>query len=170
MDAAVVFFFQVDALDFRSEARQFIEAFFQSLEVLDGRMGPAFTRDDAEDSWRIGQGPFQGNAAFDFIEGHEFALATDKGVLRFLGIHGVFREVLAAEKLLLQVLDVPRFIEIVHFLAKLANRIAGIAVRMRVVDAEEDFLHGYIVIDEAFKSNQLGHEKAHLIFIFSRCQ
>ena len=170
MDAAVVFFFQVDALDFRGETWQFIKAFFQSLEVLDGRMGPAFARDDAEDARRIGQGPFEGNAAFDFIEGHEFALATDKGVLRFLGIHGVFWEVLAAEKFLLQVLDVPRFIEIVHFLAKLANRIAGIAVRMRVVHAEEDFLHGDVMVNEAFEADQLGYEEAHLILVFSRCQ
>lgn len=87
-----------------------------------------------------------------------------------MSIHGVFREVLAAEKFLLQVLDVPCLIEIVHFLAKLADRIACIAVRMRVVDAEKDFLHGYIVIDEAFKPNQLRDEKAHLILIFSRCQ
>ena len=74
MDATIIFFFQVDALDFRGEARQFIEAFFQGLEVLDGRMGPAFARDDAEDAWRIGQGPFQGNAAFDFIERYQFSL------------------------------------------------------------------------------------------------
>ena len=170
MDAAVVFFFQVDALDFRSEARQFIESIFKGLEILDCRMGPAFTRYDAEDAWRIGQRPFEGDTAFDFIEGHQFSLTADKGVLCILGPHSVFREILAAEKFLLQVLDVPCLIEIVHFLAKLADCIAGIAVRMRVVDAEKDFLHGYIVIDEAFEADQLGHEKAHLILIFSRCQ
>ena len=133
-------------------------------------MGPAFTRDDAEDARRIGQGPFQGDTSFDFIERYQFSLTADESILRILSIHGVFREVLAAEKFLLQVLDVPCLIEIVHFLAKLADCIACIAVRMRVVDAEKDFLHGYIVIDEAFKSNQLGHEKTHLILIFCRRQ
>ena len=130
MDASIVFFFQIDALDFRGEARQFIEAFFQGLEILDCRMGPAFARDDAEDARRVRQGPFQGDAAFDFIEGHQLTLAADESVLRILGIHGVFRQAFPTEEFLLQVLDVPRLIEIMHFLTELANRIAGVAVRM----------------------------------------
>lgn len=41
---------------------------------------------------------------------------------------------------------------------------------MGVVDTEEDFLHGNVVIDEAFKADQLGDEEAHLILIFCRRQ
>ena len=41
---------------------------------------------------------------------------------------------------------------------------------MGIVDAEEDFLHGDVVIDETFKADQLRHEEAHLILIFGRCQ
>ena len=57
-----------------------------------------------------------------------------------------------------------------HFLAKLADCIACIAVRMRVVHAEEDFLHGDVMVNEAFEADQLGYEEAHLILVFSRCQ
>lgn len=63
-----------------------------------------------------------------------------------------------------------RFIKIVHFLAKASYRIAGIAVGMGIVDAEEDFLHGDVVVDEAFEADQLGYEEAHLVLIFCRCQ
>ena len=93
-------------------------------------MGPAFARDDAEDARRVRQSAFEGDAAFDFIEGHQLTLAADESVLRILGIHGVFRQVFPTEEFLLQVLDVPRLIEIMHFLTELANRIAGVAVRM----------------------------------------
>ena len=62
------------------------------------------------------------------------------------------------------------FIKIMHFLTKPAYRITGIAVGMGIVDAEEDFLHGNVVIDEAFKADQLGYEKTHFILIFCRRQ
>ena len=101
MNAAVIFFFQIDALDFRGKARQFIQSFFEGLEILDRRLRPAFARYDAEDARRIGQGSFKGDAAFDVVQGNQFALAANKGMMRILRTHGVFREVFPAEQFFL---------------------------------------------------------------------
>ena len=55
--------------------------------------------------------------------------------LRFLRRHDVFGEIVAAEQLLLQILYISRLVEIVHFLAELLDRVAGVACRMGVVHA-----------------------------------
>ena len=93
-------------------------------------MGPAFARDDAEDARRVRQSAFEGDAAFDFIEGHQLTLAADESVLRIPGHSWRIPASIPDGRVSLQVLDVPRLIEIMHFLTELANRIAGVAVRM----------------------------------------
>lgn len=101
MDAAIVLFFQIDALDFRGKSGKFVKAFFKGLEILNSRLRPAFARYDAEDARRIRQGAFQGDAALDIVESNQFALAADEGVMSFLGAHDVFREVFLAEQFFL---------------------------------------------------------------------
>ena len=86
MDAAIVLFFQIDALDFRGKSGKFVKAFFKGLEILNSRLRPAFARYDAEDARRIRQGAFQGDAALDIVESNQFALAADEGVMSFLGL------------------------------------------------------------------------------------
>ena len=101
MDAAIVLFFQIDALDFRGKSGKFVKAFFKGLEILNSRLRPAFARYDAEDARRIRQGAFQGDAALDIVESNQFALAADEGVMSFLGAQDLFREVFLAEQFFL---------------------------------------------------------------------
>ena len=91
-------------------------------------------------------------------------------MLRFLRRHDVFGEIVAAEQLLLQILYISRLVEIVHFLAELLDRVAGVACRMGVVHAQEDFLHGHVVVDKPFESDELRRQEAELIPVFRRRQ
>ena len=56
--------FHVDALDFRGEAGEGVDAVYQVHEVMDGGFGPPFSGVDAEDARGIGEGAFEGDAAF----------------------------------------------------------------------------------------------------------
>ena len=61
------------------------------------------------------------------------------------------------------------FVEIMHFLAKLANGIASVFFFVCTVNGREYFSHRCVFVNQFFKANQLGNKVVHLRFVFCRC-
>ena len=116
----------IDALDFRSEARELIDAFDEIEEVGDCGLGPTFARMYAENAWRIWESAFKSDAAFRFGEVDEIAVASHVFELCFLRIHHIFWEVVSEEELLLQGGYFAVFVEIMHFLAQTADGVSSV--------------------------------------------
>ena len=70
----------------------------------------------------------------------------------------------------MQILDIPVFKEVVHFLTKLPQRISRIAAGVFIIYAQQDFLHRNIIIHEPFEADKLARKKAEFILVFCRCQ
>ncbi len=139
-------------------------------EVVHGGAGPHFAGVDAEDAGGIGEGAFQGDAAFRLLQVDEFAVAADVFAFRFDGAHGVGREVVFEKQFPLQVRHISFFIEIVHFLAELSDGVALVVGLVVFIDQGQHFLHGRVFVDEGFKAHQRIHQTFHFLFRLCRRQ
>ena len=86
--------------------------------------------------------------------------------MRLLRIERAAREVVAAEHVLLELLDVARLVEVVHFLAEASNRVAVIALFIGVVDRRQHDFERRIRIEILLKARNLRDEMLHLRHVF----
>lgn len=93
----------------------------------------------------IGEGAFEGDAAFCVFQVYEFSFAAKVFSFCFSWAHGVGRQVVLVEELLLQGGHVSFFVEIVHFLAEFPDGIAFVVCFIGVVYLGQYFFHGGIL-------------------------
>ena len=72
------------------------------------------------------------------------------------------------EEVFLKGEDFSILIKIMHFLAKLADRISFVFVFVGFIDGRKHFSHRSIFINQLFKTDQFGNEIVHLSFAFRR--
>src|SRR6478609_7025583 len=129
--------FLVDTLDFVAEAREAVERFLESHEVIQHRPGafiPAFTRNYHADTWWIDEREGCRNTTLDLCHGDVVDFVGHELLVGVLRRHGELGKTFRAEAVALQLLDVGLAVEGVHFVADLAERITRITRRVLPVD------------------------------------
>src|SRR4051812_16345684 len=106
--------FLVDTLDFVTEAREAIERFLESHEVIQhwpGAVIPALTRYDHTDTWWIDEREGCRNTTLDLCHGHVVHFVGHELLVGVLRGHGELGKTFRAETAALQLLDVGLAVE-----------------------------------------------------------
>ena len=124
--AAVGVLLDVDALKCGGEPREGVDAFLGGGGLL--RAAPPPPSPGRRGAPRAGgKGAFDRDAAFGLFERDELGVPADELVVRGLRLERTLREEFRTEHLLLEGLHVARLVEVVHFLAEAADRVARVA-------------------------------------------
>ena len=156
-------------MDFRRKSRESVDALFKDLEVFNCIPAPAFARCNTEDTRWIRQCTFQCNLAFQLIQRNQLRMVSDQFLACFIWTQCHFRQSRFSEQSALIFLRILFFIEVVHFLTKVADTDTSVTVLISTIQIRDNSADRSIFCNKFFESLELCHQRIQLGFGFGRC-
>ena len=104
----------------------------------------------------------------DLVERHVVDLVRDQRLVGLLGRHRELGEARGAEAEPLQLLDVRLAIEVVHLVADLPERVAGVALAVRRAHRRQHLGERRVAVPEVLELDQLRDQRVELAFVLGR--